>query len=65
MPPALGFNKCVNVDACWLCLCGVKRVPSTKVMTLTGLCLNLAQAFFVVSISLPRMCGFLAKNFLL
>ena len=40
----------------------VKRVPSTKLMTVVGKWRNFSQALRVVSISLPLRCGLRSKN---
>ena len=58
-PPAFGFKRCVKVlDFCRAFLCGVNRVPSTKFIMETGVCLNFSHAFFVLSRSLPFKWGF-------
>ena len=62
MPPALGWSRWRNGD-CWrACFSWVKRVPSTKFMTVKGRFLNLRQKRRVVSKSCPSSSGCCSKN---
>jgi len=59
-PPARGLSKCLYGEPCFACLAGVKRVPSTKFITETGMSANFRQARRVASVSRPASSGRLA-----
>jgi len=61
-PPARGLSRCLYGEPWAACLAGVKRVPSTKFITDTGISANFRQARRVASISRPASSGRLASS---
>ncbi|MNV89835.1 hypothetical protein D3C71_1841660 [compost metagenome] len=57
-PPDFGLSRYLKGEFCPSCFSWVKRVPSTKFITATGMLLNFSQALRVTSISRRPSSGF-------